>query len=421
MLKSRLESYFDRLWPLNRSLSGSGYRESLDILQEIMPMEVLKTASGSKVFDWDVPQEWEVEAAYFIAPNGKKYADFSKNNLHLLGYSVPFCGKVALEELKKHLHTMESLPHAIPYRTSYYKPQWGFCLSHEEYGDLVDGEYEVVIKSRFYSGSIDVGESYLKGESSQEIFFSSYLCHPSLANNELSGPLVLAFLYEKIKNLPKRRFSYRFVLCPETIGTVCFLKKRGMELKNNLTAGYVLTCLGDKGCFSYKSSRDESHFVNRVAKEVMGRYPGTRWINFLPEGSDERQYSSPGFQLPVGSLMRSSHGSYKEYHTSLDNKDFIDFGKLEESVEMIFKIVKHLEKEDRYINTVRYCEPQLGPRGLYLQHSPHTPDENLTALFWVLNLSDGTNDLEDMTKRSGFSKDVLKPIVQKLKEKGLLI
>ena len=289
--ETSIENYFDRLWPICRSIAGPGFRQSLNILSEIMPTKRLKFQTGKKALDWTVPKEWEAREAYIIGPDGKRYADFGKNNLHLLNYSVPFRGKMNLEELKTHLYSLPEQPDAIPYLTSYYKARWGFCLPHRVLTALPSGEYEVVVDTRLYDGHVEIGETVLPGQSTREILFSSYLCHPSLANNELSGPLVTAFLYRKIAAMPKRRFTYRFALMPETIGSICYLSLRGASFKQRLVAGYQITCVGNPAAWTYKRSRRGSCLADRAA-EIILRDSGAAYelIVFDPSvGSDERQ------------------------------------------------------------------------------------------------------------------------------------
>lgn len=402
-MQKRMETYFDRLWPICRSITGPGFRQSLDILSEIVPFKRLRFASGRKVLDWRVPPEWEAKAAYFLDPGGKKHADFSKNNLHLLNFSAPYKGRMRLDALKEHLYKLPGQPTAIPYLTSYYKRRWGFCLAHEEFLRLPAGEYKARIDTRIRKGFLEIGEAVLPGKTRSEIFFSSYLCHPSLANNELSGPLVLAFLYEKIAAMPHRRFTYRFAVMPETIGAVAYLSKRGNLLKERMAAGYQITCVGDPGMFTYKRSRQGNSLADRAALKVLGKIGRHKDLRFDPStGSDERQYCSPGYDLPVGSLMRTMYGQYPQYHTSLDNKGFIDFGALKGSVEAYFAVVKELESREILKNTVMRGEPQLGKRGLYPTiGSQKTRHEKAAVMLWVLNLADGTRTLEEIAEDSG--------------------
>ncbi|HLD27967.1 MAG TPA: DUF4910 domain-containing protein [Patescibacteria group bacterium] len=418
----RIEQYFDRLWPLNRSITGPGFRQSLEILSEIAPFKNLEFATGRKVLDWTIPQEWRVKEAYLICPDNKKRADFKVNNLHLVGYSRPFAGSLSLSELKEHLYSLPDQPRAIPYVTSYYKDYWGFCLSDEELKSLPQGVYQAVVDTELTDGELVVGETVLRGESKKEILFSSYLCHPSMANNELSGPLVLAFLYEQLSKLPQRKFTYRFVLAPETIGAIAFLSERGKHLKKNLAAGYQLTCLGDKGKFTYKKSRQENSLADRAALQILKELDGHNIVSFNPAfGSDERQYCSPGFNLPFGSLMRTMYAQYPEYHTSLDNKSLMDFGRMEQTVEVLISIIRAIEGNQTFINRQPYGEPQLGPRGLFRSLSTKEPQkEEDLAIWWLLNMSDGSHDLLSIAEKSGQKIDALISASQRLEQADLL-
>jgi aminopeptidase-like protein len=426
-VQSRIELYFDRLWPINRSITGPGFRESLDILGEIIPTERLRFETGRKVFDWTVPKEWVAHDAYFVDPEGRRHAEFKVSNLHLMGYSVPFKGTLTLAELHPHLYSLPDMPDAIPYVTSYYRENWGFSLSHNELQTLPDGDYEIYIDTELFPGVVEIGEAVLPGQTDEEILFSTYLCHPSLANNELSGPLVMAFLYECIKNMPSRRYTYRFVMSTETIGTICYLSKRGEHLKNHLVAGYVMTCLGDRGQFTYKLSRRGDSLADRAARIVLRDNAEHAIVPFIPRGSDEKQYCSPGFNLPVGSLMRTRYGHYPEYHTSLDNKTFISFDALAGSVDTYFSIVKALEANLVWESRVQHCTPQLGPRGLFpsvshasVAKSRVSLEEKLTAMLWFLNLADGQHDLLDIADISGCRLDLLTEVVQKVLATGLI-
>jgi aminopeptidase-like protein len=420
-LPGRIEVYFDRLWPICRSITGPGFRESLDILSEIMPMERLVFKTGEKVLDWVVPEEWNPKDAYFIDPLGRKHADFKENNLHLLGYSTPFQGKMPLEQLKKHLYTLKNQPDAIPYVTSYYEGRWGFCLTFNELSNLPEGAYTVVIETELRKGELVVGEAVLPGDSRKEVLFSSYLCHPSLANNELSGPLVLSFLYEAVARMHRRQYTYRFVIVPETIGSSAFLSIRGQDLKKNLIAGYILTCIGDGGPFTYKRSRDGRTLADRAAIRFLEENGGGEIVLFDPAiGSDERQYCSPGFNLPVGSMMRTMYTRYPEYHTSLDNKSLIDFGKMVEAIQALEGVIRVIESNRTCVNLFPYGEPQLGRRGLFRSLSGKGRDSEEIAMWWLLNLCDGTNDLLDIATRSGHPFSVLARVAEVLENAGLL-
>jgi len=401
---------------------GPGFRESLDILEEVMPVKRLTFKTGEKILDWTVPKEWQPKDAYIIGPDGKKFADFKENNVHLVSYSVPFNGTLTLSELKKHLHTLAKQPKAIPYVTSYYREYWGFCLSYNDFKKLKEGDYKVVVDTKLVGGKLVVGEAFLKGRSEKEVLFSSYLCHPSLANNELSGPLVLSFLYSEIAKLKNRKFSYRFVILPETVGSIAFLSKRGEHLKNNLIAGYIITCVGDKGRLTYKRSRRGNTLADRLAVEVMESQRNANIIDFDPAiGSDERQYCSPGFDLPVGSLMRTTYTKYPEYHTSLDNKSMMDFDNMARTVEAYVGIVKALEGGEYYVNKLPYGEPQLGKRGLFrtLSDKKIQAEDDL-AMWWLLNYCDGEHDLTSITVLSKLSEKVLNRVAKKLADVKIL-
>lgn len=405
-MKDELEHYFDRLWPICRSISGNGLRESFDILKEVIPLNTYEIPTGAKVFDWTIPKEWNIDDAYIISPDGEKICDFRKNNLHVVNYSIPVDKEVDYDELFKHIHTLNNQPNAIPYITSYYKETWGFCISKKELDKLPKkGKYRVFIKSSLENGSITYGDLVLRGESKKEILFSTYLCHPSMANNELSGPLCLAFLYQKIKQLKKRKYTYRFIVAPETIGTIAYLSKYGMDLKDNLHAGYVMTCCGDNAPFIYKRSKNENSLTDRLAHHVL-KHQKLKYksIPFSVGGSDERQYCSPGFNMPVGSLTRSIYQSYKEYHTSLDNKDFISFSSMIETIEMNFSFVKALELNDYYLNTNLFCEPQLGKRGLYPSSvNPEINRKKIHNRMHLLSFSDGKKDLIEIAELNNTS------------------
>lgn len=402
----RVEQYFDELWPICRSITGNGLRESFKILQNLIPLKLSEVETGTNVFDWIIPKEWNIEEAYIITPEGKKICDFKVNNLHVVNYSVPIEKELSFEELNNHLYSLPDLPEAIPYVTSYYNEKWGFCISQKD-RDLLsaNGKYKVVIRSVLNKGSLTYGDLILEGESKEEVLFSSYLCHPSMANNELSGPLVLAFLYLAIKELPKRRYTYRFVLAPETIGTIAYLAAHKDVLLENVKAGYVLTCCGTNSDFVLKLSRRTNSIADRIAINVLkNSNTPFRIIDFDPIGSDERQYCSPGFNLPVASVMRSKYHEYPEYHTSLDNKSIMDFDALCKTVELYFNIAKGIELDDYYKNTVMFCEPNLGKRSLYqdLAGASMMP-ELLSRRMRLLNFLDGGKSIIDFCEKYNYS------------------
>jgi aminopeptidase-like protein len=435
-----IEAVFDRLWPLLRSLTGAGVRATHDILGEIVPLERIEVASGTPVFDWTVPNEWVVREAYVRAPDGRRILDVAENNLRLVNYAAPFRGTVSRRELDAHLHSRPDLPDAIPYVTSYYEPRWGFCLSENERKALPEGDYDVVVDTALVDGALTISEAVLPGASQDEVLISSYTCHPSLANNELSGPLAAAFLYCRLAAWPQRRFTYRFVFAPETIGAISYLSLRGAHLRERLAAGYVVNCVGLDSHFTYKRSRRGDSLADRAALEALAHFGiEFRVRDFAPTGSDERQYCSPGFNLPVGSLMRGVHGEYPEYHTSLDNKSLISFRALQESIAAYEAVCRALESKDvhaaravrptvrrpldrnaTFENLFPYGEPQLGRRGLYPTLGSADQSRRVAALMWVLNFSDGRHDLPAIAERSGLPIAQLADAAIAAESKGVL-
>ncbi len=418
-----IEEYFDRLWPITRSLTGDGNRKSLAILSELVDLKVSEVPSGTACFDWNVPPEWNIKDAWVKNSAGEKVIDFKENNLHILGYSVPFSGDLSFKELEEHLYTLPNQPELIPYLTSYYKERWGFCLSHSEFLKMDKNDtYTVYIDSSLdYNGSMTVGEAILKGRSEKEILLSTYICHPSLASNELSGPLISAYIYEKLKD-KNLKYTYRFLFVPETIGSIYSLTQYGEHWKQNLLAGFVLTCLGDDGTYTYKRSRKGNSLADQAAELILKHTDQQVVIHdFFPGGSDERQYCSPGFDLPVGSLMRTMYGVYSEYHTSGDNKDYISFDAMEQSAKKYIEIIELIERNQKYVNTMPYGEPQLGKRGLYPTLGSQKESQNFVqTMMWILNLSDGTKDLIEISERSGVSPQDLFPVVERLVENGII-
>lgn len=366
-MEKQLEKYFDALWPICRSITGNGLRKSFNILKEIIPFELVEVPTGTQVLDWKIPKEWNINDAYIITPDGKKICDFQVNNLHVISYSIPVNKSMSWEELQPYLHTLPNKPNAIPYLTSYYKESWGFCLTHETYLQLPQsGTYQVVIDSQLEEGALTYGHCTLKGSSDEEVIFSSYLCHPSMANNELSGPLALAFLYQELSKIENRYYTYRFILAPETVGIIAFLAKYGHALKSKIKAGYVLTCCGDAGKITYQQSKR----ADTLADKMMQHFLQTKYTNacvrdFRVGGSDERQYCSPGFNFPVGTIMRTPYKIYPEYHTSLDNKDVMDFTALKEIIHLLVDVSKGLEMNIAIEPGHLYGEPMLGKRNLY--------------------------------------------------------
>lgn len=419
-----LELYFDRLWPIMRSITGAGVRETHDILSELLPLERMEIPSGTEVFDWTVPREWVFREAYVIDPNGNRILDAAVNTLHVVNYSAPFRGILSREELEARLFSLPKLPDAIPYVTSYYRENWGFCLSQKQRDALPDGNYQVVIDADFIDGSLTLSEAVLRGKSDREVLISTYTCHPSMANNELSGPLVAAFLAKRVAEWTDRNLTYRFVFCPETIGAITYLSQRGDHLRDALVAGYVVTCVGIDTMPTYQRSQRGDTLADKAAIFALEqRDEPFEPRDFHPTGSDERQYCSPGFNLPVGSFIRGGYGQYEEYHTSLDNKDRIDFTALASSVDALESICRALDQNGRYVNLAPHGEPNLGKRGLY----PTTGGKRANmdhrkrahATLWLCNQCDGTRDLIDVARRSEMPLSLLYDIAESCVERGL--
>ncbi len=417
-----IEELFDRLWPLLRSLTGPGVRATHDILAGLMPLERHEIPSGTRCFDWTVPPEWRPHRAYLLDPEGHKVLDLAENNLHLLNYSTPFRGSLSLEELREHLYSLPRLPEAIPYVTSYYHRTWGFCLPHRKLVSLKPGTYRVVIDTELVEGSLTLSDCLLPGASSREVLLTSYTCHPSLANNELGGMIVLAFLYRRLAQLSRRRYTYRFVLGPETLGSLLYLQEHGEYLRHHLVAGYVLQCLATDHPFHYKCSRPGRSLGDRAARHALAESGRPhRLLDWAPVGGDERQYGSPGFNLPVGSLMRLMYGEYPEYHTSLDDKSLVSMAAIRESIDAVWDILLCLEDNARYQAAVTRGEPMFSKYGLFPSHS--WPDQDYDwqrALMWIVNLSDGEHDLMEISRRSRLPLARLRAAAELLVDKGLL-
>jgi aminopeptidase-like protein len=389
-------SMAEKIFPINRSITGNGVRKTLKIIQEEIPLELFELPSGTKVFDWEIPKEWNVVDAYIKNEYGDKIVDFSMNNLHLMGYSTPVNKVVKLQDLEKHLYSIEKNPEAIPYVTSYYRENWGFCLSHRQRMSLNDDLYHVYIDSSLENGSLTYGELIIPGKSEKEIFLSTYICHPSMANNEISGPCVLTYLTKWILSKP-RKYTYRVVFAPETIGSLAYLSKNLKKMKQNIIAGFNFTCLGDERGYSYLPSRKGNSYADRVAKNVL-YHTDKNYVNysFLERGSDERQYCSPNVDLPFVGIMRSKYGEYPEYHTSLDNLDLITPKGLGESFDIYVKCINLIENNKKYmINCLG--EPQLSKRGLYPSVSTNRTKEIVKNMMNFIAYADGTLDLVEIS------------------------
>lgn len=387
------------LFPINRSLTGEGNRETLRYFKNIIPeMEVFEVPSGTNVFDWTVPNEWNAREAWIKDEAGNKIIDFSVNNLHLMGYSVPTKEILTLEELQKHLYSLPDQPNAIPYITSYYKERWGFCLTDIDRKKLKEGNYEVYIDSTLEPGNLTYGEVILPGQEDKEIFLSTYVCHPSMANNELSGPIVTTATLKWLRELKNRRFTYRVIFIPETIGALVYLDKHYKTLKKSVEAGFVLTCIGDNDSYSTLKSRYGNTLADKVANHVLKHHcPDFITYSFLERGSDERQYCAPGIDLPVCDLMRTKYGKYDEYHTSLDNLDYISPEGLEGGYEVVKKCLTVLENNHIYKTKV-LGEPQLGKRGLYPTISTKHANVEVRRMMNFITYADGTNDLIEIAE-----------------------
>jgi aminopeptidase-like protein len=414
-----LYRFAGELYPICRSITGEGIRRTLAIIKTRIPLQTLEVPSGTAVFDWIVPKEWNVRDGYIKAPSGERVVDFLKCNLHVLNYSTPVHATMALSELKSHLLTIPDKPDWIPYRTSYYKEDWGFCLSHKQMLALADGEYEVCIDSTLDDGHLTYGECYLPGRSSDEVLISCHVCHPSLANDNLSGLSVATSLAQFLAGRDLR-YSYRFLFIPGTIGAITWLA-RNRETVRRIRHGLVLTCIGDDGPFHYKKSRRGNAEIDRAAAHVLAQYSESSQImEFEPYGYDERQYCSPGFNLPVGCLMRSMWGTFPEYHTSADNLEFIRPLQLAGSLRLCIAILDVLERNRWYRNLNPCCEPQLGRRNLYRSTGGNAIEAEITACLWVLNLSDGEHSLLDIAERSGVPFATIDEAADLLCKNGLL-
>jgi aminopeptidase-like protein len=408
-----------RLYPICRSITGDGVRETFGILREHIPVEVREVATGTQVFDWTVPKEWNIRDAWIKNEAGEKIVDFKQCNLHVLSYSVPVRAKLSLDELKRHIFTLPSFPDRIPYRTSYYKENWAFCLSENQLSRMREGEYEVCIDSSLEDGHLTYGELYIKGASSDEMLISCHTCHPSLANDNLSGVVLATYVARRILE-QKRRYSYRFLFIPGTIGSIVWLAHNEEKL-GNIKHGLVFAGVGDSGKFHYKKSRRGNAEIDHAAIHVL-KHAGEFGVEeFTPYGYDERQFCSPAFNLPVGCLMRTPHGRYTEYHTSADNLHFVRAEYLEESYRQCVSIFDVLESNRRFRNLNPKCEPQLGRRGLYqMIGGGEEGKRKELGLLWVLNLSDGAHSLLDIAERSGLAFAVIKDAADALLSHGLL-
>ena len=413
------------LFPICRSITGPGLRETLHYFKEKIPdIKTTNIPSGSKVFDWTIPDEWSINDAFIIDPLGKKIVDFKKSNLHVVNYSEPVDMEIELEELLEHIHTLPDQPNAIPYVTSYYKRRWGFCISEELKKTLQPGIYKVYINSSLYKGNLTYGELLLRSTESTKaktIFFSSYICHPSMANNELSGPVTLVSIARYLSSVKYRRYNYRFAFVPETIGSIAYISKNLVSLREDVVAGYNISCVGDDRNYSFLPSRLGNTLSDTILKTVLDSYaPSYKQYPWSSRGSDERQYCWPGVDLPIASFMRTKYGEYPEYHTSLDTLGAVVTKKgLATSFDVIMKTIELLENNYYFRSTV-YCEPQLSSRGLYPDLSIKTSYKEQNIYLDILTHCDGSNSFLDIVKKINIAPWDLYPAIKTLIEKDLL-
>jgi aminopeptidase-like protein len=416
-----MHQLMQELYPICRSITGDGVRQTLKIISRHMPLAVSEVPSGTQVFDWTVPREWNIRDAWIKNTRGERIVDFRRSNLHVVSYSVPTHRRVPMEELRSHLYSLPEHPDWIPYRTSYYNETWGFCVSHRQLESFTENEYEVCIDATLADGSLTYGEYYLQGEAEEEVLISCHVCHPSLCNDNLAGISLAVFLAQHLAQQPQRRYSYRFLFIPGTIGSITWLA-RNADRVGRIRSGLVVTCVGDSGPFTYKKSRRGNAEIDRVVEHVLSHSGRPFQLQtFFPYGYDERQYCSPGFNLPVGCLMRSPHGTFPEYHTSADNLQFVRAESLQESLALYIDVVKVLEANRSYMNTNPQCEPQLGKRGLYQAiGGDRDASAKQLAMLWVLNLSDGHHSLLDIAERAKIGFPVVESVARVLVEHRLL-
>lgn len=417
----RLHELARELWPICRSLTGNGVRETLRRVATLLPnLQIHEVPSGTKCFDWVVPDEWNIREAFLVDPMGRRVVDFLDHNLHVVGYSEPVDTELSLDELRPHLHSLPESPDAIPYVTSYYQRGWGFCLRHRDLRALEPGKYHAVIDSELGPGSLTFADLVIPGETDSEVFFSTYVCHPSMANNELSGPLVATALARHVAALPRRHFTYRFYFGPETIGAIAYLSQRLRQMQEHVRAGFVITCVGDDRAYSFLPSRRGGTLADRVAEAALTSMVGDyKHYSFLDRGSDERQYCSPGVDLPVASIMRSKYGEFAEYHTSLDDLTLVTPSGLAGAVAVYKACVELLERNTYYVVS-QPCEPQLGPRGLYPNVSTRMSGLTVRAMMNFLAYCDGSSDVLDIAKIIGVSPFDLLPFAERLSAEGVI-
>lgn len=408
------------LMPICRSITGDGVRQTLQHIGEMVPLERHEVLSGTQVFDWQVPKEWNIRQAYLVGPNGEKILDFADHNLHVMSYSSPVDIEIELDQLQEHLFSIPDQPELIPYRTSYYSDNWAFCLPHTIRESLPDGRYKAYIDSTLADGSLSYGELLVPGQSDEEVLVYSHVCHPSIANDNLSGLAVTTWWAKHLLETGGNRLSYRFVWGPGTIGSITWLAQNRDSL-HKIRHGLVAVLLGRPGAFHYKCSRAGNSTIDRIVPQVIAQTgSGSEVRSFDPYGYDERQFCSPGINLPVGRLSRVPNGEYSEYHTSADNLDLISEAALVEALDVVIGVGRALEDNRTMRNLAPNCEPQLGKRGLYRNTGGKSPKHREYAMLWVLNLSDGSNSLVDIAERSGLPLDTLAAVTKELEDADLL-
>ncbi len=419
-MEKGIYSLVERLFKIPRSITGDGVRETLNILKEICPlMKIYEVPTGTKVFDWEIPREWNIKDGWIKNSRGEKIIDFKENNLHIVGYSIPVHKKVLLSELLENVYTFPKQPDLVPYITSYYKERFGFCMSENLKNSLQEDEYEIFIDSELKKGSLTYGEIIIPGKSKKEVFLSTYICHPQMANNEISGPCVAINLAKWLCER-KNKYTYRIVFVPETIGSITYLSKNLKTIKKNVIAGFVLTCLGDNLAYSYLKSPYANTLADKVAQNILKHHaPDYKTYSFLERGSDERQYCSVGVDLPVCSVMRTKYGEYPEYHTSGDDLNFVSPEGLNGGYEVYKKIILALENNEKYKMKLP-CEPQLSKRGLYPTISTKNTKSIVANMMNFIAYANEKNDLIDISNIINVEIEELMPIIEDLKKANLI-
>lgn len=418
-----IEYYTNKLFPINRSITGEGNRKSLNILKEIIPINIIEYQSGTKVYDWTIPPEWNLVDGWIKNSKGEKIVDLKNSNLHIVSYSQKIHKKIKFKELKKHVYYNEIQPDAIPYITSYYDKHWGFCLSFNDFKNhFKENEtYEVFIDSSHTKGNLTVGEILVHGKKKEEYLISTYICHPEMANDNLSGMIMTSFLAKKMLEM-KLEYSYRIIFVPETIGAISYCYHNQSSMKKT-RGGIVVTCVGGPGQFSLKKSFVKNNFIDKVAQKTL-KESGERFIEykFIPQGSDERQYSSPGFRIPCISICKDKYWEYPAYHTSLDNLKFVRPENIFKSLEIYLRLIKNIDKEKFFTSKNQDCEIQLGKRNLYPKLGIGKEKRNLalSAILWVLFFSDGKTTIEEMVEKSEMTRKEIVTAIKKLKDREII-